>query len=341
MLYSTREKSRKYILDNIRSSYGNTAGLVARIASFEEDTGKTLTLSNFLQHYRLDPRAVYKYSTFSGLCVKAGKLDDFSEPIEEVMTKAFVRFTSIDSRRWIKFLIGFLNNIDNIDFEKLFSVDKRMLQMFYITVWSKAIEDFSDEEVLSNLYSLSDSPIMKGELIELLEYKFNSIDFVDETIDLGFDSPLDVYCTYSQRQLLAGLDYLNFSAMRQGVIWLKDKGIDVFLLTLNKADKDYSPTTMYNDYSINEELFHWQSQSTTSETSPTGQRYIHHKEKGSKVLLFVREFKNDSFGNVSPYTFLGEATYVSHTGSKPMNITWRLEKPIPARFLKKTNKLVV
>ena len=122
---------------------------------------------------------------------------------------------------------------------------------------------------------------------------------------------------------------------------LKDKGIDVFLLTLNKADKDYSPTTMYNDYSINEELFHWQSQSTTSETSPTGQRYIHHKEKGSKVLLFVREFKNDSFGNVSPYTFLGEATYVSHTGSKPMNITWRLEKPIPARFLKKTNKLVV
>jgi hypothetical protein len=77
---------------------------------------------------------------------------------------------------------------------------------------------------------------------------------------------LDVYCTYSQRQLLAGLDYLNFSAMRQGVIWLKDKGIDVFLLTLNKADKDYSPTTMYNDYSINEELFHWQSQSTTSET---------------------------------------------------------------------------
>ena len=72
-------------------------------------------------------------------------------------------------------------NIDNIDFEKLSSVDKRMLQMFYITVWSKAIEDFSDEEVLSNLYSLSDSPIMKGELIELLEYKFNSIDFVDET----------------------------------------------------------------------------------------------------------------------------------------------------------------
>ena len=37
-----------------------------------------------------------------------------------------------------------------------------------------------------------------------------------------------------------------------------DKQVDVFFITLNKADKDYSPTTMYNDYSINESLFHWQ-----------------------------------------------------------------------------------
>jgi len=46
-------------------------------------------------------------------------------------------------------------------------------------------------------------------------------------------------------------------------------------------------------------------------------------------------------GNASPYTFLGEADYVSHEGSRPMSITWRLHKPIPAKFLKKTNKLVV
>lgn len=28
-------------------------------------------------------------------------------------------------------------------------------------------------------------------------------------------------------------------------------------------------------------------------------------------------------------------------GSKPMNVTWKLDKPIPAKYLKKTNKLVV
>lgn len=118
------------------------------------------------------------------------------------------------------------------------------------------------------------------------------------------------------------------------------KKIDVLFVTLNKSDKDYSPTTMYNDYSINEKLFHWQSQSTTADTSSTGQRYIHHVESGSKVLLFVREFKTDS-GRVLPYTFLGLVKYMQHIGSKPMNIVWQLERSIPAKYLKKTNKLLV
>jgi hypothetical protein len=32
---------------------------------------------------------------------------------------------------------------------------------------------------------------------------------------------------------------------------------------------------------------------------------------------------------------------VSHEGERPMNITWRLDKPIPAKYLRKTNQLVV
>ena len=168
------------------------------------------------------------------------------------------------------------------------------------------------------------------------------LDFIDEPVDLGFDCPLDLHCTYTRDQLLVALDFMKPSTVREGVKWLPEKNIDVFFVTLNKADKDYSPTTMYNDYSINESLFHWQSQSTTAENSPTGQRYIHHKERGSKVLLFVREFKSDRVtGGAEAYTYLGTANYVKHTGSRPMNITWQLNRPIPAKFLKKTNKLVV
>lgn len=336
------KKAAKYILDNIRASYGNTAGLVSRVATFAEDSGMELTLANFLDYYHLDPRAIYKFSSFSRICARADVIEDFEEPLEETMTKAFARLAVIDSRRWISFLLDILPRLDNVEFQKLSDVEKRMLQMFYITIWGKAVEDWSNEEVLDNFYALSDSTTLLGELISLLQYRFEQIDFIDEPVDLGFDCPLDLHCTYTRDQLLVAMDFMKPATVREGVKWLPEKQLDVFFVTLNKADKDYSPTTMYNDYSINESLFHWQSQSTTADNSPTGQRYIHHKERGSKVLLFVREFKSDRVtGGAEAYTYLGTANYVKHQGSRPMNITWHLEHPIPAKFLKKTNKLVV
>lgn len=129
-------------------------------------------------------------------------------------------------------------------------------------------------------------------------------------------------------------------AMSEGVKYLPNKNTDIFLITLNKSDKDYSETTMYKDYSINEYLFHWQSQSTTPDTSPTGLRYINHRKSETKILLFAREYKKDIAGT-SPYTFLGLADYVEHHGSRPINIVWKLKRPIPAKYLMKTNKLIV
>ena len=335
------KKAARYILDNIRSSYGNSAGLVARIATFEEDTDQKLTLENFLDHYRLDPRSIYKFSSFSRLCARADVTENFEEPIENVMTKALSRFACVDSRRWIAFMLRILTNPGYPDFAKLTEIEKRMLRMFYITMWGKAIEDWTADEVSENIHALLNSPTMLSELIALLRYNYNRIDFIDEPVDLGFDCPLDLHCSYTREQLLVAMDFMKPSIVREGVKWLPDKNIDVFFITLNKSDKDYSPTTMYQDYSINETLFHWQSQSTTNAEGKVGQRYINHRKNGSKVLLFVREFKNDIYGNTAPYTYLGTANYVSHNGSRPMNITWKLDDPIPAKYLKKTNKLVV
>ena len=336
------KKAAKYILDNIRASYGNSAGLVTRIASFEEDTGLALNLANFLDYYHLDPRSIYKFSSFSRLCARADAIDDFSEPIEETMTKALSRLAVIDSRRWISFLLDILPRLNTVNYSAMPAVERRMLQMFYITVWGKAADPWNGEEMQNNLRAMASSPVMLSELTALLQYQYDHIDFIDAPVDVGFDCPLDLHCTYTRDQLLIAMDFMKPSTVREGVKWLPEQKLDVFFVTLNKADKDYSPTTMYNDYSINERLFHWQSQSTTAEASPTGQRYIHHKERGSRVLLFVREFKADRIsGGAKAYTYLGTANYVKHEGEKPMNITWRLDHPIPAKYLKKTNKLVV
>jgi len=248
----------------------------------------------------------------------------------------------IDSRRWIGFLLDILPRLNTVNYSAMPAVERRMLQMFYITVWGKAADPWNGEEMQNNLRVLAGSPVMLSEMTALLQYQYDHIDFIDAPVDVGFDCPLDLHCTYTRDQLLIAMDFMKPSTVREGVKWLPEQKLDVFFVTLNKADKDYSPTTMYNDYSINEWLFHWQSQSTTAEASPTGQRYIHHKERGSRVLLFVREFKADRIsGGAEAYTYLGTANYVKHEGEKPMNITWRLDHPIPAKYLKKTNKLVV
>jgi len=333
------KKATQHILDNIRGSYSTKPGLINRIATFEEDSGLPLSLENFSIFYHMDIRTIYAKFSLSRLSVLAEVKKDFEEPIEEILTKAFSRIVAIDSRRWIAFLLDVLPRLNSQDLGARSPLEQRMLQMFYITVWQETATSWDNSLVQDNLRMLIDSPVMMEELLELLRYNYSRIDFIDEPVDVGFDCPLDLYCTYTRDQLMVALDYMSPSNIREGVKWLPEKEIDVFLVTLNKSDKDYSPTTMYQDYSINENLFHWQSQSTTSDTSPTGKRYIHHVGNGSRVLLFVREYKTDMAG-AAPYSFLGTANYVSHTGSRPMNIIWRLNRPIPAKFIKKTNKLV-
>ncbi|MEE3499784.1 MAG: helicase-related protein, partial [Ruminococcus bromii] len=174
------KKAAKYILENIRSSYGNTAGLIAKIAAFEEDTGLALTLANFLHYHHLDPRNIYKFDSFSRLCARADVIDNFDEPAEETLKKAFVRLVSIDSRRWIKFLLTVLPKLSSLDVSKLSNIEQRMMQMFYVSVFLKTVEDWNVPEVADNMKMLSDSTVMLHELTELLRYKLDKIDFIDK-----------------------------------------------------------------------------------------------------------------------------------------------------------------
>ncbi len=210
--------------------------------------------------------------------------------------------------------------------------------MFQVTLFPEAKGERLERDTLRDLARAMSNRVLGQELLDLLRWQLDHIDFVDEPVDLGFACPLDLHCQYTRDQIFVGLDYLNPGVVRQGVKWLPEKGCDVLINTLNKSERDYSPTTMYEDYSISESLFHWQSQSTTSETSRVGQRYVHHRELGTKVLLFVREWRTDAAGT-APFTFLGLVDYVSHEGSRPMSVVWRLERPMPAKFLRRSNRL--
>lgn len=166
---------------------------------------------------------------------------------------------------------------------------------------------------------------------------------VPPTASLPFLCPLVLHASYTRDEILAALGVWSLDArpeMREGVKHLPALPADIFLFTLNKTEKDYSPTTMYQDYAISDSLIHWQSQSTTSDRSETGRRYIEHRARRHTILLFARENKHEH-GLAAPYSFLGPADYVSHEGSRPMSVTWHLRHPLPARLLRRFQRLAV
>lgn len=68
--------------------------------------------------------------------------------------------------------------------------------------------------------------------------------------------------------------------------------------------------------------------------------YPSYNERGSKMVVCVREFKNEAAGE-APYSLIGLCDFVKYDGSRPIIITWKLRRPIPVKYLRKTGKLVV
>ena len=106
-------------------------------------------------------------------------------------------------------------------------------------------------------------------------------------------------------------------AQREGVLHIPGLKVDALFVTLQKTEEDYSPTTMYEDYLISHDRFHWQSQSNTAVESPTGQRYINHQQIGYTPLLFVRETKSFHRDSLRPITFSAHASMSLMTVAAP------------------------
>jgi hypothetical protein len=144
-----------------------------------------------------------------------------------------------------------------------------------------------------------------------------------------------VHGRYSRAEIEAAFGVLTADAPwshREGVLAHQPSATDLLFITLRKSEALFSPSTRYRDLALGPSLFHWESQSTTTAASATGQRYIHHEARGSRVLLFVREQRRH--GTVTePFVCLGFARYESHQGERPMAIRWRLERENPAMWM--------
>ena len=336
------KQAKEYILMNINSFINNKTNITNKIKSFKAENGKILSLTNFIDFYNISLKEIYKTkNSFYRLCVNAKVKDEFKNTDESILSGGLLRLINTDSVRLLKFWINTLENFKNNQKIKIFSdSEEKMLLMLYYTLYAKSPKELGINNINEFLQRLYLNDVIYNEILEVLLYNLTHIKVKALSDNLDFDSHLEVNATYTKEQILAAMGKSNIDKqypLREGVLYIEEKKTDIFLITLNKVEKHFSPSTMYEDYAINDELFNWQSQSRTSIDSPTGQRYINHRNTGNNILLFVRENKSED-GVTSPYIYLGPADIVQFSGSKPINIVWKLRSKLPASIATKAEK---
>jgi superfamily II DNA or RNA helicase/SAM-dependent methyltransferase len=102
-----------------------------------------------------------------------------------------------------------------------------------------------------------------------------------------------------------------------GHVVLANQNAHVLLVTLNKQGK--AEDHRYLDHWIDDHIFHWQTQNSTTPQSKRGREIIEHERLGIALHLFVRDTKL-SGGKAAPFVYHGKVRYQSHSGSGPMSV---------------------
>lgn len=238
------------------------------------------------------------------------------------------RLTHVDDPERVAFYGSILADADPPSPD---SLDERQRRLVTMLAWNLGSGNSGFSSLDDYLLALWLEEDVRRELVELLELLDRESATRVRPSRLAPEIPLVLHARYTRTDVLAALgigEGVKPPPSREGLTATSDERYDAFFVDLQKAERDYSPTTMYRDYAINRELFHWESQSTQAPQQRRVRRWIEHQERGGSVLLFVREKKRSELGT-QPFTFLGPVTYVDHRGERPVAFTWRLPEQMP------------
>ncbi|MFH8593471.1 DUF3427 domain-containing protein [Streptomyces rimosus] len=322
-------KSKERILSNIKSQISlNVSQLAREVSAYGEPK-----IAAYLRESRRELKELYKAgNSWTRLLRRAHMLTDAAPDGEDALIKRVPAFLHVDDPQRVSAYMRLLED-DAPLYDALDATSKAYARMLFFCLWPLGGGFTSYTQ---GLETLRHQVAFRNEVRQVLEYNLEHTEHYPIPLSEGQkDIPLTVHASYSREEILpalgqAAIDGFKPGHFREGVRWCAGIKTDALFITLEKDDKDFSPQTRYKDYAMSPEQFHWESQNQTSESSPTGQRYQTHKDLGSHVLLFVRRYKSMDIGGPQPWMLLGPAEYVSHEGSNPMGIVWKLQHQLPA-----------
>ncbi len=334
--------AKETVLRNLRTAVRNAR---ARLADDLRALGPDTRLGAFMRDAGAELDEIYARPgsghCFTELRRRAGFEQSTSLPtVDDPLLKAIGRLIHLDDRERIEAWQDILET-GRSDRILGHQARKHRLGLMLFAVLGGRRQSIDEADQI--LERVRESAELRCEISDLLEILADRIRTVSQPLDPSGEVPLASHATYTLGEIVAAHKHIDKHGAlvfpQGGVLWNEATQTDLLFVTLEKSDKDYSPSTRYADYPISPTLFHWESQNTASPDTPTGRRYVEQPTRGTNVILFVRERKRDGRGETLPYHCLGRAGYRSHESERPMKIQWELERPMPG-WLYQAGKVV-
>ncbi|WPJ98091.1 DUF3427 domain-containing protein [Coraliomargarita algicola] len=333
--------ARERVLSKIKEVLNNLKQFIPEvIQTWDEEQSKPLTFGNFIEATELSPIEVLSKKTWSEWKALAHQKAPPRDPDIKTARKALPRLVL---RNDPDLLSNFqkLNQDPKVE-EATQTYGRQQATAMHYIMWGQKGENVGVDSAEGSFSKWQSNPSVAADAAEIAAWKQSKHTASIRNIQLPYPCDLKLHAQYGSAEIKAALDLSSIDKTGptgQGVIHIEPLKTYVHLVTFNKDESDFSPTTQYRDYPISRTKLHWESQSNTSQSSKTGQNYIHFRERGYTILFFARLNKRQE-RETSPFIFLGSAKeLLNYEGNRPISMTWELDHPIPAELFEEARSV--
>ncbi len=333
--------ARSYVLSNIRENLRNlSVQIPERLQTFEIESKLPLSFGSFVRHHDYEPELLLAKESWSGWKARARMASFPNDPDLNRLKAALVRAAQTTGPREIALMREVVSKLRKHDVSSAIDLAGESALSIHYRIWARPGSDLGFGTIEDSFKRLANNASILADLEEILEWAGTETRVGGMIPGLPFPCTLELHSHYGVTDISAILNGATLESPGQkgtGVLHFKNIKTYALLVTFQKTEHEFSPSTMYADYPISRELLHWESQSVTRQKSETGQKLIHHSEHGYTILIFARDVKKRN-GVTVPFTCLGPAEQVSYESERPIRIVWRLHYQMPAEMFEENRR---
>jgi hypothetical protein len=333
--------SRQYVLRNIRENLRNLAVQIPeRLQTFAHETGKPLNFGNFVRYHDYEPETLLVKDSWSGWKARARIGPQPKDPDLQILKKGLVRAVFIDGPGEIALLRHVIGKLGELDVSSAVSVSGNSQMPVHYRLWGDSGKRFQMASIEDSFAQFAKNPSILSDLEEILTWCSEQTQVDGRIPKLPFPCSLELHARYGMRDIQAAFGRATLATAGQrgiGVLHFKEIKTYALLVTFQKTEREFSPSTMYADYPISRALMHWESQSNTAQGSKAGMNLTQHIDRGYTILLFARDRKKNN-GWAVPFTFLGPARIVSYESERPIRVVWQLKYAMPVQMFENNRR---